>query len=147
MELLDKKLTGPGPEISVHPGVAFFLSFFSFLFFLRHFFWQKTLKLHALQRSTLLYIIKQIFLHHVINNVIRKYNLLFISIAPSLHHIALVFFVTSASCVRCCIINHEKEKIIHYSVNLPNKRNKILPFFIAPFVERFKKTALGKTFW
>ena len=29
------------------------LWFFSFLFFLWHFFWQKTLKLHALQRSTL----------------------------------------------------------------------------------------------
>ena len=29
MELLDKKLTGPGPEMSVHPGVIFIL-FFSF---------------------------------------------------------------------------------------------------------------------
>ena len=28
MELLDKKLTGPGPEISVHPGVTVFLSCF-----------------------------------------------------------------------------------------------------------------------
>ena len=45
MELLDKKLTGPGPEMSVHLGFLFF--------FLWHFFWQKTVKLHALQRSTL----------------------------------------------------------------------------------------------
>ena len=28
MELLDKKLSGPGSEISVHPGVTLFLSFF-----------------------------------------------------------------------------------------------------------------------
>ena len=28
MELLDKKLTGPGPEISVHPDVTLFLFFF-----------------------------------------------------------------------------------------------------------------------
>ena len=28
MKLLDKKLTGPGPEISDHPGVTLFLSFF-----------------------------------------------------------------------------------------------------------------------
>ena len=28
MELLDKKLTGLGPEISVHPGVTLFLSLF-----------------------------------------------------------------------------------------------------------------------
>ena len=28
MELLDKKLTAPGPEISVHPGVTFILFFF-----------------------------------------------------------------------------------------------------------------------
>ena len=28
MELLDKKLTGPGPEISVYPGVTLFLSIF-----------------------------------------------------------------------------------------------------------------------
>ena len=28
MEFLDKKLTGPGPEISVHPGVTFILFFF-----------------------------------------------------------------------------------------------------------------------
>ena len=27
-ELLNKKLTGPGPEISVHPSVTLFLSFF-----------------------------------------------------------------------------------------------------------------------
>ena len=32
MELLDKKLTGPGPEISVHPGVTLFLSFFCDIF-------------------------------------------------------------------------------------------------------------------
>ena len=48
MEILDKKLTGPGPEISVHPGVTVF-SFVTSLFF----FWQKTVKPHALQRSTL----------------------------------------------------------------------------------------------
>ena len=30
MELLDKKLTGPGPEISVYAGVTLFLSFFFF---------------------------------------------------------------------------------------------------------------------
>ena len=46
MELLDKKLTGPGPEMSVHPGVTFILCFSFFL-------WQKTMKLHALQRSPL----------------------------------------------------------------------------------------------
>ena len=28
MEPLDKKLTGPGPEISAHSGVTLFLSFF-----------------------------------------------------------------------------------------------------------------------
>ena len=28
MELLDEKLTGPGPEISVHPGVTLFLPLF-----------------------------------------------------------------------------------------------------------------------
>ena len=50
MELLDKKLTGPGPEISVHPGVTFFL-FFSFSFFVTYFL-TETVKLHALQRST-----------------------------------------------------------------------------------------------
>ena len=33
MELLDKKLTGPGPEISVHPGVTVFLSFLFFVTF------------------------------------------------------------------------------------------------------------------
>ena len=32
MELLYKKLTGPGPEISLHPGVTFFLFFFSLFF-------------------------------------------------------------------------------------------------------------------
>ena len=32
MELLDEKLTGPGPEISVHPGVTLFLSFFFEIF-------------------------------------------------------------------------------------------------------------------
>ena len=37
MELLDKKLTGPGSEISVHPGVTFFLSFFLSLFFVTFF--------------------------------------------------------------------------------------------------------------
>ena len=31
MELLDKKLAGPGPEMSVHPGVTLIL-FFSFFF-------------------------------------------------------------------------------------------------------------------
>ena len=34
MERLDKKLTGPGPEISVHLGVTFFLSFLFVNFFL-----------------------------------------------------------------------------------------------------------------
>ena len=34
MELLDKKLTGPGPEISVHPGVTFIVFFFFILFYL-----------------------------------------------------------------------------------------------------------------
>ena len=34
MELVDKKLTGPGPEVSVYPGVTFFLSFFFVTFFL-----------------------------------------------------------------------------------------------------------------
>ena len=34
MELLDKKLAGPGPEISVHPDVTIFLSFFCVTFFL-----------------------------------------------------------------------------------------------------------------
>ena len=34
MELLDKKLTGPGSEISVHPGVTFFLFLFFVTFFL-----------------------------------------------------------------------------------------------------------------
>ena len=39
--------------------------------------------------------------------------------------------VTLISCVPCCFINHEKgNKRIHYSVNLPNKGNKIfLSFF------------------
>ena len=32
MELLDEKLTGPGPEISVHSGVTFILFFFLILF-------------------------------------------------------------------------------------------------------------------
>ena len=32
MEFLDKKLTGPGPEISLYPGVTLFL-FFSFVTF------------------------------------------------------------------------------------------------------------------
>ena len=31
MELLDKKLTRPGPEISVHPGVTFFVCVTFFL--------------------------------------------------------------------------------------------------------------------
>ena len=52
MELLDKKLAGPGPEISFHPVVTLFLSFF-FSFFLRHFIRQKTVKLHAVQETTL----------------------------------------------------------------------------------------------
>ena len=47
MELLDKKLTGPGPEISVHPGVTLFLPFFV------TFFLTETVKLHALQETTL----------------------------------------------------------------------------------------------
>ena len=35
MKLLDKELTGPGPEISVHPGVTLFLFFlFCVTFFL-----------------------------------------------------------------------------------------------------------------
>ena len=46
MELLDKKLTGPGPGISVHPGVTLFLSFCCDIFS------QKTVKLHALQETT-----------------------------------------------------------------------------------------------
>ena len=33
MEFLDKKLTGPGPEISVHPGVTFIVFFFFILLF------------------------------------------------------------------------------------------------------------------
>ena len=38
MELLDKKLTGPEPEISVHPGVTLFLSYlFIYLFFVTFF--------------------------------------------------------------------------------------------------------------
>ena len=32
MELLDKKLTAPGPEISVHPGVTFILFFFCYYY-------------------------------------------------------------------------------------------------------------------
>ena len=32
MELLDKKMTGPGPEILVHPGFTLFLSFFGDIF-------------------------------------------------------------------------------------------------------------------
>ena len=28
MELLDKRLTEPGPEMTIHPGVTLFLSFF-----------------------------------------------------------------------------------------------------------------------
>ena len=34
MALLDKKLTRPGPDISVHPGLTLFLSFFLVTFFL-----------------------------------------------------------------------------------------------------------------
>ena len=30
MELLDKKLTGPGPDLSVHPGVTLFAFFVTF---------------------------------------------------------------------------------------------------------------------
>ena len=42
MELLDKKLTGPEPEISVHPSVTLFLSYlfiylFIYLFFVTFF--------------------------------------------------------------------------------------------------------------
>ena len=36
MELLDEKLTGPGPEVSVHPGVTFFLSFFCDIFLIEN---------------------------------------------------------------------------------------------------------------
>ena len=54
MELLDKKLTGPGPDISVHLGVTLSFSFFYFIiFFVWHISWPKTVKLHALQRNTL----------------------------------------------------------------------------------------------
>ena len=38
MELLDKKLTGPGPEISVHPGATLFDFFLLFLLFFVTFF-------------------------------------------------------------------------------------------------------------
>ena len=38
MELLDKKLTGPGPEISVHAGVTLFDFFLLFLLFFVTFF-------------------------------------------------------------------------------------------------------------
>ena len=48
MELLDKKLTGRGPEISVHPGVTLILPFFFVTFFLT-----ENRKLHALQETTL----------------------------------------------------------------------------------------------
>ena len=64
MELLNKKLIGPEPEISVHPGVTLFLSLF-FIFACDVFSDKKLLTCMVYRR--LLDINKQIFLYHVIN--------------------------------------------------------------------------------
>ena len=62
MELLDKKLAGPRPEMSVHPGVTLILSFFFFVtFFLTE---NRETACFTGDYSTLK---KQIFLHHVSN--------------------------------------------------------------------------------
>ena len=69
MELLDKKLTGPGPEISVHPGVTLFLSFFCVTFFLTE---NREAACFTGDYSTLKN--RSSFIKQLINNIIRKNN-------------------------------------------------------------------------
>ena len=83
MEILIKKLAGPGPgaEISVHPSLtlSFFLSLLLLLLlFVLFCFWR------GMFYKKPLHINKQIFPHHLINNIICKYSLL------HLYHIGLV---------------------------------------------------------
>ena len=76
MELLDKKLTGPGPEISVHPDVTLILHFFFFVtFFLTE---NREAACFTGDCSTLTNRFSSIM--YLINNIIRKYNSLFVCI-------------------------------------------------------------------
>ena len=51
-----------------------------------------------------------------------------------LHRIAFVLSVTLILCKSCCFMNNEKEnKRIQYIVNLTNKGNKTLSFFLSFF--------------
>ena len=118
MELLDKKLTGPGPEISVHPGVTLILSFLFFVtFFLTE---NRETACFTGDYSTLTNRFCSIM--YLINNIIRKYN-------------SLVLSVALISCIPSCFMRHEKEKKKnHYNVNLINKENKT---FLSSFVFLF----------
>ena len=81
MELLDKKLTGSGPEISVHPGVTLILPFFFFFvtFFLTE---NREAACFTGDYSTLTNRFSSIM--YLINNIIRKYNSLFVCIVSPL---------------------------------------------------------------
>ena len=75
MERLDKKLTGPGPDISVHPGITLFLLLFFVTFFQTE---NREAACFTGDYSTLTNRFSSVM--QLINNVVRKYNLLFICI-------------------------------------------------------------------
>ena len=105
MELLDKKLTGPRPEILVHPGVTLFSVSLS-LFVTFSLTENRKDACFTGEYSTLT------------NRLSSDLNL---------HRIALVLSVALISCIPCCFMNHEKRnKRIHYSANLTNKGNKVI---------------------
>ena len=80
MELSDKKLTKPRPsKISVHSGVTLFMFFVCVrvcvcIYMCVTFFLTENREAACFTGD---YINKQIFLHHITNIVIRKYNLIF----------------------------------------------------------------------
>ena len=78
IELLDKKLTVPGPEISVHPGVTLILPFFVTFFLTEN----REAACFTGDYSALTNRFSSIM--YLINNIIRKYNSFFVCIVSPL---------------------------------------------------------------
>ena len=122
MEHLVKKLAGPGPQISVQPGVSLFLFFFFWNFFLTG------------NRGTAFFTGDYSTLTNRFSSIMKLIEVVNMISSSSPSYCPCVAW--NLSYIPCCFKNHEKEnKRIHYSVNLTNKGNKtLLHFFLSFFL-------------